>query len=372
MLPHTRSQPTSPTSTLWQTLRVSSHANYGRMRYQLSTTEGHRSDDTQETDDQRPVKQTNLKRIAVQGALHQLRRTYSYRQWGLGYRFDGSDDQLLNGEGWADQEYRLLIPPADRSWADPFPVVSNGRVLIFLEELPLATRRGHISVIEFRDGVWSDPTPVLRRQYHMSYPLVFEWDHAWYMMPETSQNRSLEVYRAVDFPLAWEPYARLMSNIDIVDATIQQIGEDWWLFATVGVHGAPAWDSLYLFHGASPLGPWTEHPQNPVKVDVRSSRPAGRLFVREGVWHRPAQDCTVRYGYALAFNRIDRIDRRVFQETTVSRWEPDPNQGMIAHHTVNAIDGMSVIDFQTRRRRIDRSGRFVPRSARPVVGSDVV
>ena len=35
-------------------------------------------------------------------------------------------------------------------------------------------------------------------------------------------------------------------------------------------------------------GPWRPHALNPVKLDARSSRPAGALFRRDGKWIRPA------------------------------------------------------------------------------------
>ncbi len=45
-------------------------------------------------------------------------------------------------------------------------------------------------------------------------------------------------------------------------------------------------------------GPWEPHRRNPVKCDVRGSRPAGTPFVHGGELYRPAQDGSKRYGKA--------------------------------------------------------------------------
>jgi hypothetical protein len=194
---------------------------------------------------------------------------------------------------------------------------------------------------------------------------VFRWDDDWYLMPETAQATRLEMYKANSFPYRWELHTTLMDDVEIVDATIERIGDYWWLFATISEGGEPAWDSLHLFHSSSPLGPWQRHTENPVKVDVRSSRPAGRLFKRRGRWYRPAQDCSSYYGYRVVINRIDQISPHEFHETPVGYWQPDAAHGAFAQHTVNSVDGLSVLDFQIRRHIRDPGGRRAPSVVQP-------
>ena len=40
--------------------------------------------------------------------------------------------------------------------------------------------------------------------------------------------------------------------------------------------------SLHLFFSETLRGNWSAHPLNPVKTDVRSSRPAGPVIVHDG------------------------------------------------------------------------------------------
>ena len=87
-----------------------------------------------------------------------------------------------------------------------------------------------------------------------------------------------------------------------LDPTIVEWAGRWWMFGTRRDRDPNA--ELWLWHAPSPLGPWTVHAANPVKIDVRSSRPAGTPFVLDGVLYRPAQDCSRGYGGAVVVNRV--------------------------------------------------------------------
>jgi len=85
--------------------------------------------------------------------------------------------------------------------------------------------------------------------------------------------------------------------------------------------------------------------------DVRHARPAGRPFQVDGQWYRPAQNCSRRYGYAITLRRIVRLDPNEFVEETVTSLTPDWDPRVIATHTINAVDGLTLIDMQLRRSR---------------------
>jgi hypothetical protein len=280
-----------------------------------------------------------------------LRELYELDQWVMAYRLNpraGSPDV-------PDQTlYRFtpLIPPKDRFWADPFPVVHEGRHYLFFEEYLYRRGKAHISVMtRHDDGSWSPPEPVLDREYHLSYPFVFQWEGNWYLIPESGENRTVELYRATAFPHRWELDRVLLSGLHAVDATLAEIDDTWWMFVNVAEPGASTWDELHVYHAGSPLGPWTPHRRNPVKSDVRSARPAGRLFRHGGHWYRPAQDCSVRYGYATVVHRIERIDREEYREVEASKIFPNWLPDMAGTHTLNAAGGLTVVDAWLKRRK---------------------
>ena len=43
----------------------------------------------------------------------------------------------------------------------------------------------------------------LERDYHFSYPMVFEHDGDVFMVPESALNGTVELYRATRFPHEW-------------------------------------------------------------------------------------------------------------------------------------------------------------------------
>lgn len=274
-------------------------------------------------------------------------------QWSLAFRFDNGPGD--GREVPADLAgFTRIAQPRDRDWADPFALERSGRHFVFFEELPYASGKAHIAMIEIGpDGACSAPVRVLERDYHLSYPLLLEDDGALYMIPETAQNRSVELYRCVDFPLRWRLEKRLLSDVRCVDATVHRAADRWWLFANAAPGETRMYDDeLHLFHAGSLLGDWRAHPRNPVKSDARCTRPAGQLYWRNGALYRPAQICVPRYGSGISLNRVLRLTAHEYAERQVARILPSGGNGTIGIHTVNRAGYLTVVDTFTRRRRI--------------------
>jgi hypothetical protein len=237
----------------------------------------------------------------------------------------------------------------DRSgfFADPFVLTSMGRRYILGERLNRQTRNGFIACLEITEnGQVVDDSPIMQSSTHLSYPYVFEDDGTWYMVPENAQAERTVLYRAVDAPYRWEHFATLIDGVASCDNTILRYGGRWWLFCTHVTRDANL--NLFLYHAPELRGPWTPHVANPVKTDIRSTRPAGTPFFVDGTLYRPAQDCVRSYGDAIAFNRIDRLDERAFSEEVVAVFRRaeagKPSQGI---HTISYADGIVAIDSKT-------------------------
>ena len=231
-------------------------------------------------------------------------------------------------------------------WADPFPLATPGQELLFIEEYVREAHRGRLAVVELDDSArgWRTVRTILELPTHLSYPLVFQWEGAWYLMPEQAATGSLELYRAEAFPERWIWHSTLLPGVAAADATLAQIDGRWWLFAAIAVGSGTAADELHLFHADSPLGPWIAHARNPVVSDVRTARPAGRLFQRDGRWYRPAQDGAISYGHSIAILRIERIDLHGYQERIIQTIRPTWLPGLVATHTLNADAHLTAID----------------------------
>jgi len=246
---------------------------------------------------------------------------------------------------------RPLVPSRDRYWADPFIVNEGNRHYIFIEEKIHATGLGRIACLTLdADGDLMSHQVVLERLYHLSYPFIFEKGGETYMLPETAQNRTLELYRCTRFPDQWQLHSTIMTGIYAVDATLLEYQSKWWLFANIKEEGGSSLDALHLFHADDFLsGPWTPHPRNPVVHDIRSARPAGRIFAENGKLIRPSQDNSRRYGYALNFNRITKLNEIEYEEVKESSLEPQRHGKFLAVHTFNRSNEWIVMDAVIRR-----------------------
>ncbi|AET93239.1 hypothetical protein BYI23_C010930 [Burkholderia sp. YI23] len=238
--------------------------------------------------------------------------------------------------------------------ADPFLWRGkNGEYHLFFESLPYDTNRGTISHMAFDPATqsWQEtPRIVLERNYHLSYPFLFEHEGEIFMIPETCGNRTIEMYRAASFPTEWVLHKVVMRDIVAADTTLHFDGKTWWMFTSVAEDGGPNWDELSIFHSDSPFGEWTAHPMNPVVSDVRLARMAGNLFTdAQNRLIRPAQNCEREYGAALAFREITELTPTTYAERTVAvRNPPRGHQGV---HTWNSAGDFTIVDIKTQLRK---------------------
>jgi hypothetical protein len=286
-----------------------------------------------------------LCRLSWNYVASKFRYAFYFDQWTLAYRFRTSATDLNN----TFYRFNHLTPPKDKFWADPFPVKHEGKYFVFFEEYLFATDRAHISVMELTKSGPTEPRQVLKCDYHLSYPFVFQWKDRYFMIPESAANRTVELYACESFPDTWKLETKLLEGVPARDATLFELDGRWWMF--VAIADTDSSDELHLYYSSTPLGPWTPHKKNPVESDVRNSRPAGRLFHWNGDLYRPAQDSSRRYGYAMTINRVLRLTPEEFVEQEVSKVLPQWRKDLRGTHTLNMCDDLTVIDCLVHRRR---------------------
>src|SRR5207247_10317157 len=126
---------------------------------------------------------------------------------------------------------------------------------------------------------------------------VIEAGGATYCIPETGQSNEVALFQAVDYPSTWTKVAVLVPDFAGVDPTVFRHEGRWWLMCT---SAGPHEDAkLSVWQSRDLLGPWTRHVMNPVKIDVRGTRPGGPPFVADGALYRPTQDCSKMYGWRV-------------------------------------------------------------------------
>ena len=267
-----------------------------------------------------------LRAIAFSAARRLYKLCYYAPHWRIGWRFlkkgaPGIYESLsLDGTQW-----NILPDPGVRFFADPFPIGVNGRHYIFFEELDHRAPKGVVSYVEVdRGGAVSPVRRALEEPWHLSYPFLFEDDGQIWMIPESSANRTVDLYRADPFPQSWTKVETLLSGIEVSDATVVRHNGRLWMFAAARDGQGSYSDTLSLFSAPKLTGPWTPHPANPVLVDHRAARPAGGFFMRNDRLWRPVQDCERGYGTGVGLAEIVRLDETAFEQDVHTVLRPPP------------------------------------------------
>ena len=285
-----------------------------------------------------------VRAIEARNALARFGRINLLRiEWGV-FQLQGSPAEWV---GKADRAKIAPLPGAPRKafLADPCAVEQNGRTFIFCEEFRYELNRGVIVALEpYGDGKMT-VQDAIDEPHHLSYPQIFEHDGEMYCVAETASINRAGLYRAVEFPYCWQFVKPLIDGVRAVDSTFLRYAGKWWLFCTSGSGPRNGDHShLHIFHADDLFGEWKPHVQNPVKIDVRSSRPAGQIFVHNGELYRPAQDCSRTYGGAITLNRIEALSETDFRESYAGTVRPPVGRYGKGIHTISAAGNVCIVD----------------------------
>jgi len=262
--------------------------------------------------------------------------------------------------------FRVVSPPRGHFYADPFLVEWAGRHYVFFEEYSRDRDRGRIAYCEIRpDGSTGEPRIALERGSHLAYPFVFVYDSALYMIPETSDARSVELHRAPDFPGVFKLERVLLRGVNAVDTTFVVHQGRFWLLMNQFDRNTNPHSALHAYWSESFEGPWTPHTANPIVNDRSRARPGGRMFHANGSLIRPAQDCSRRYGEDVVFRHVMQLTPEVFAERDIGRIPGNWLPGNLGTHTYDRDSMFEVVDgrwFTSTRRSLDLTFRALSRA----------
>jgi len=238
--------------------------------------------------------------------------------------------------------------------ADPFGVWRNDHLHVFVEAYDYRDKHGVIQRFTY-DANFKlvDQGGALRAKHHLSYPFIIEDAGEIFMLPEAHHSGKLTLYRAARFPDDWQKVCDLLP-LPAVDASVVKHGALWWMFYALHGPDHRAMRELHVASAPQLTGPWTPHPQNPVRTGFETSRPGGTPFMAQGCLYVPTQDCRTEYGAALTLLRIDELTPTTWAATPTlnlppSRVQTTFNDGL---HTLSACGDVTLLDVK----RIERSG----------------
>lgn len=253
------------------------------------------------------------------GKLHSI--------WSVRYRGKNSD------------EWKSLKCQKGYWYADPMLFTYRGEKYLFTEAFDMKLQIGRIAVSSYVNGEFTEPKVIIKRLYHMSYPCVFEYKGEVYMIPETSQRGTLEIWKAQGNLYTWKKHGILLHKVRYADSTV--------LLADGGV---------YLFSYEYSAGKYISHifelEPDTLKVaeiehivhDCNIGRPAGNFILEPGgEIFRPTQNNIRRYGESMFVNQVTSI--RPFVESKVWEILPESLSGGVTNtHTLAYDDDLVVVD----------------------------
>lgn len=245
-----------------------------------------------------------------------------------------------------DDKYQIVDMPEGTCIADPFMYEADGEHYLFVELFEKKKNKACIAYYKFIDSKPVYQGKIIEQPYHMSYPCVFAYNGAHYMIPETSANHTIDLYRAIDFPQKWEKVKILVSGVRYIDTTVlkkndhhyaisyQKAAQGWELDAF-----ALDMDKMVMTKVAS------KH------YDANICRPAGH-FIQKDELLRPAQNCARKYGENLILYCVDCFNNSYYEEHEKDRMDVsgismDKKPNRI--HTYNCDSLYEVVDVYFER-----------------------
>ncbi len=239
--------------------------------------------------------------------------------------------------------------------ADPFLLYRRETWHMFMEVYNRSRNIGEIGMAVSNDGLkWDYQSIVLQEPFHLSYPYVFEYQDEIWMIPETKQDNSVRLYRAVNFPENWKFERKLLDGKPYTDASIFQYNGLWWMFVSCNVSR-----DLILYFAEDLMGQWEMHPCSPiVYYQPEKARCAGRVVIMDGKLIRFAQDCSKEYGKSVKAFCVELLDKENYKEKLLKEspvlyagkdsWKADGMHHIDLHLLENgsyiaAVDGWQIV-----------------------------
>lgn len=270
--------------------------------------------------------------------------------WNIAFREYTEEDSIVNSPK-SKTKFNLMKPNKRYWYADPFLFEKDGKTYLFVEAFDNVTEVGVIACSEYVNGNFTNPEIVLKEDFHLSYPYVFEKDGKIYMMPETHEDNCIQFYEAVDFPKSWKKAEVKVQNVDAVDTVI----ENGLFIASVICPQKDMSIDLAVFDKEG-----KELPYSPVYKNSLEKRGAGLCFDHKGMRIRPSQGCLNNvYGGKVILNKITKCDAEGYVEEPFAEITPDNieipiNAVPTGIHTYARSSKIEIVDVKLKRSNAQR------------------
>lgn len=264
----------------------------------------------------------------------------------------------------------IWLPTLSKSHfeADPFYVPSPAFPAVLFEAFDYNNRKGVIFQVQWDESKlrFGNPTLLNEQPYHLAYPFCFEFENNIYYYAESYTDEKLQYYKLTDGK--WIPHCSLPMPKFISDPTLILHDGLWYMFYTNGLFGSNF--QLEIKFSESPFGPFKDHLQNPVKINVSNSRSAGHFIRKNGKLIRPSQNCMEGYGNKITFHEVLKLSPTEYEETFYDQLDAksfgDQYEGV---HTFNLINSnYAVFDVKEYKLILSNSLFLAKKLVKKVLG----
>lgn len=133
-----------------------------------------------------------------------------------------------------EDTYKVICNPSRYWLADPLLFHYDNNLYLFCEAYDKDKRIGRIGVMKYDGLTFNNFQIILEKPYHLSFPFVFTLENEIYMIPESSHNKTIELYKAESFPNKWIKVENLMFG-DFVDTILDYVDNSEYVLYTYDV-----------------------------------------------------------------------------------------------------------------------------------------
>ena len=252
---------------------------------------------------------------------------------------------------WGDLEYRksIFIENKEGTFnADPFVIKKENKNYCFVECFDYSEKKAKINVYELSEKEYVFIGTALEESFHLSFPYIFEFNNDIYMVPESSKNRDIRLYKCQNFPLEWTLEEVLISDIDAADTMILRKDNRWWMMTNedplkLNNHNY----QMNIYYSDNLLnGEWIPHKNNPIIMDSNKARNAGLVITEDSIFRvSQAFGFYKKYGENFSLNKIEVLDSNNYSEKTFSTHTKFFDKNILGSHHLHSNNIFSVFDI---------------------------
>ena len=252
---------------------------------------------------------------------------------------------------WGSLNYRnanFIDNPENKFLADPFIISKNNKNYCFVESYDYLLDKGTIDVFELTKNNSHFLGTAIEEEFHLSFPYLFETENEIYLIPESSKNRDIRIYKSTEFPLKWKLEKVIIDDIDASDSIILYHDNLWWLLTNVDELGLGDHNyQMNIYYSNNLLSKdWKPHKLNPVILNPSYGRNGGFLKKDENLY-RVGQKYgfNQKYGEGISIRKIQELTKDSYVEEEIASYDNFYSDSILGSHHLASNNVFTVFDI---------------------------